>query len=207
MRGDLLRSDTFHVTGTVRPAMTELIDSRPAFSPKRKTQADESIPAVPTAQQNPFLPRQTSPTPSDSSSLTELSNVLPPQSHATSNPPPSKKRKLNPAEKAAAKKEKEEKARLRLEEKVRKDEEKRRLAEEKDAVKREKEVEKAEKLKDKQEQDAEKLRKKARKEEERRAKESERQMKDAEKAQKEAERLKKERVSVATWIECRCADM
>lgn len=168
--------------------MTELVNSRLAPSPNHRTQPESAIATA-------FRSRHGSPAPSTSSSLTELSNIPPPQLDAAGTLPPKKRRKLNPAEKAAAKNDKEEKSRLRAEVKARKDEEKRRLAEEKEAVKREKEVEKAERLRDKQEQDAEKSKKKAKREDEKKLKESERQMKEAEKAQKEAEKLKKERVS------------
>ena len=152
--------------------------------------------------------RDTSPAPSTSSSLTELTTSIEPGSavkstHSATQSLPSKKRKLGfieaQAEKAAKKQEKEDKAKQKAEEKMKKDEEKRKVAEEKEAAKLARELEKAEKQKikdeEKEKRDAEKAMKdaeKGRKDAERRAKEAE---KESEKLRKEADKLKKERVS------------
>ena len=134
-----------------------------------------------------------------SSSLTELST---PSAAVTPNldpaAPPAKKLKLTFAEReverAVRKREKEDRARL-------KDEEKRKKAEEREDAKRLKDVEKAEKEAEKEEakrlKEVEKAEKEAERNEKQKVKDAEKAEKEAEKAKKEAEKLKKERVSRA----------
>lgn len=94
---------------------------------------------------------------------------------------PNKKLKLSPATKEAKRKEKEEKDRLRLEEKVKKEAEKK-------AKEEERKKKDAEKEEERKKRDAEREEKKKQKEEEKQAKEEE-------KRKKEEEKEKKDRVS------------
>lgn len=161
------------------------------------TSADHIVNSERKASTTDDTSRNASPTPSSTSSLTELTSnngTTPRVKKVASIGPPAKKPKLTflekEAEKAAKQREKDEKTRQKAEEKARKDEERRKANEEKEAAKRAKEIERAEKQ---EEKDAKK--------------QAEQQKKDA----KEAEKLKKERVrrpdhfvSQLTWDRLRC---
>ncbi|CRG87332.1 Chromatin assembly factor 1 subunit rlf2 [Talaromyces islandicus] len=97
-----------------------------------------------------------------------------------------KKQKLSPNSKEAKRLEKEEKDRLRLEEKAKKEEEKRIKEEER----KKKEAEREE---EKKKRDAEREEERKRREEKKKAKEEERHARDEEKRKKEEEKVKKER--------------
>lgn len=100
-----------------------------------------------------------------------------------------KKQKLSPNTKEAKRLEKEEKDRLRLEEKAKKEEEKRIKEEER----KKKEAEREE---EKKKRDAEREEERKRREEKKKAKEEEKNAKDEEKRKREEEKVKKERVSI-----------
>lgn len=110
----------------------------------------------------------------------------PPNAAGTAANPPNKKLKLSPATKEAKRKEKEEKDRLRLEERAKKDAEKKAKEEER----KKKEAEKEE----------EKKKREAEREEKKKQKEEEKQAKEEEKRKKEEEKEKKERVSYSSTM-------
>lgn len=188
----------------------------PAFSPGIKRTHD-GLPVASGLELTPQTThhsstREVSPALSmPSSPLSELTapTPQPPQMAMTGNstvtsaptPPAAKKPKLIQAEKQSEllinKLVKEEKAKLKAEEKAKREQEKqerqekkRKTAEEKEAVKRQKDMEKAEK-------DAERAEKQKAKEEEKAKREAE---KAAEAKKKEAEKEKKERVSLTSLV-------
>jgi chromatin assembly factor 1 subunit A len=190
----------------------------PSFSPGIKRSHDGSpvtsgLELTPQTTHNSST-RDVSPAPSaPSSPLSELTATTPQRPQmvtqtligqvdpSISGPPPAKKPKLTFAERQSElmiqKLIKEEKAKVKADEKAKKEhdkqEEKRKKAEEKEAVKRQKEMEKAEK-------DAERAEKQKLKDEEKAKKEAEKVKKEEEKAKREEEKAaelrKKERVSL-----------
>jgi chromatin assembly factor 1 subunit A len=134
--------------------------------------------AAPTLQEHVFI-NSTAPLP--------VSPSTPQQPSDTTTA--AKKQKLSPNTKEAKRLEKEEKDRLRLEEKAKKDEEKRI----KDEERKKKEVEREE---EKKKRDAEREEERKRREEKKKAKEEEKVARDEEKRKREEEKVKKERVSI-----------
>lgn len=176
----------------------------PSFSPGVKRTHDglpvaSGLDLTPQTSYNNSSTRDASPAPSDSSSALSELTAPTPQPPKTSDlaAPAAKKPKLTFAEKqteqAIQRLIKEERAKLKADEKTRKEVEKRAKAEEKEAAKRQKDIEKAEK-------EAEKLEKQKAKDAEKAVKDAEKAKKEADKAaeqaKKETDKLKKERVSL-----------